>query len=58
VNFVYPGGTREQDSQEIAALTVGIESNIDIKKGEQILVDYGQRFWHATDAEEDEIGTV
>lgn len=36
------------DGEEQKSCTVGIETNTAIRKGEQILVDYGSSFWRQT----------
>lgn len=43
----------DDNDKEKKACTIGIETNSAIRKGEQILVDYGSTFWRHTPELED-----
>ena len=58
VSFTYDGQHTDGKALAHDTLTIGIETNVLIKKGQEVYVDYGARFWPTEDEDIDDVNPV
>ena len=58
MSFTYDGKQTDGKALTHDTLTLGIETNVPIKKGQEVYVDYGARFWPTEDEDIDDVSPV